>query len=83
MTDLLLEFKKAIGAEGNDNLDNQLTFFLNEAKGYLLQAGVSEAVLNSDKSVGVIVKGAFDLWNDGMLSSYFLERADYLRRLKE
>lgn len=79
MTDLLLEFKKAIGAEGNDNLDNQLTFFLNEAKGYLLQAGVSEAVLNSDNSVGVIVKGAFDLWNDGMLSSYFYERADQLR----
>lgn len=82
MTDLLLEFKKAIGAEGNDNLDNQLTFFLNEVKGYLLQAGVSEAVLNSDKSVGVIVKGAFDLWNDGMLSSYFYERADQLRGAK-
>lgn len=79
MTDLLLEFKKAIGAEGNDNLDNQLTFFLNEVKGYLLQAGVPKAVLDSGKSVGVIVKGAFDLWNDGMLSSYFYERADQLR----
>ena len=83
MTDLFLEFKKAIGAEGNNNLDNQLSFFLNEAKGYLVQAGVSEAILNSDKSVGVIIKGAYDLWNDGALSSYFYQRADYLRGLKE
>lgn len=83
MADLLLEFKKAIGLEGNDYLDKQLSYWLDESKNYLERAGVSEGVLNSDKSAGVIIKGAADLWNDGKLSDYFYERAEQLRGLKE
>lgn len=84
MTDLLEKVKTALGVSGT-NFDVQLNLYIDEVKEYLLSAGISEEVLNSDKSVGVIIRGVADLWNygnsDTKLSDYFYQRAEQLRSM--
>lgn len=81
MADTLLErVKKSLGITGSYQ-DDTLTEYINEVKEYLLDAGVSQAVLDSDVSAGVISRGVSDLWNygDGKLSDYFYQRASQLK----
>lgn len=85
MTDLLLKVKTALGVTGT-SLDSQLELYIDEVKQYLLSAGVIPSVVESDKSVGVIIRGVADLWNygnsDTKLSEYFYQRAEQLRSIQ-
>lgn len=83
---LLGEVKKGLGITG-DYQNDTLTIHINEVKAYLLGAGVSQNVVESSSSVGVITRGVSDLWNYGSgnteLSSYFMQRAIQLAYEKE
>ena len=71
------DIKTALGITGT-YLDNTITLYMDEVKGYLLDAGVKEENITR----GIMARGVSDLWNlgagDGKLSSYFHERAAQL-----
>jgi len=75
--ELLAKVKIALGITG-DYQDETLTEYISEVKCFLKDAGVSEDVINSASSVGVICRGVADLWNYGSgnasLSKYFIQR---------
>lgn len=79
MADVLDKVKKSLGVTG-EYQDGTLTEYINEVKGYLLDAGVPLAVIESDVSAGIISRGVSDLWNygSGKLSEYFFQRASQL-----
>ena len=81
MADTLNRVKSALGITGNYQ-DNTLNVYIEEVKEYMLDAGVSEEVVNSDVSAGVIARGVTDLWNynggAGKLSDYFYQRVSQL-----
>lgn len=58
--------------------DDLLRIYINEVKDFMKHAGVSDNVIMSEKSVGVIALGVNDLWNyqaGGVkLSQYFIQR---------
>ena len=76
--ELLSRVKNAIGITGSYQ-DETLKIYIDEIKAFLASAGVSAAVLQSDKVVGVVARGVSDLWNygaaGGVLSPYFCQRA--------
>jgi hypothetical protein len=84
MTDaeLLKETKARMNITGTYH-DTTLSSYINDAKEYMIDSGVSEALIDSKSSVGVIVRGVSDLWNYGMgnadFSPYFRERVIQLR----
>ena len=87
MADLHLEkVKSALGITG-EYQDATLQIYIDEVKAYMKDAGVSEAVLNSEKSAGVIARGVTDLWNynggAGKLSEYFCQRVSQLAYTSE
>ena len=88
MTDaeLLTKVKAGLGITGNYQ-DATLTVYVDEAKAYLKDAGVSESVINSEAAVGCIMRGVADLWNygggEGKLSQYFMQRAIQLSLSKK
>lgn len=62
--ELLIECKKGLGIPvTGTNFDGPLTQKILTVKGYMLGAGVSETMLNSDLAVGTIVMGVTDIWN--------------------
>ena len=71
---LLDDVKTALGITGNYQ-DGTLQVYIDEVKGFLTDAGISESNMTS----GIIARGVADLWNygagDGKLSDYFLKRA--------
>lgn len=75
--DILTEVKQSLGITGTYQ-DDLITNYINEVKEYMVSAGVSQAVANSDKAIGVISRGVSDLWNygsaGGTLSNYFMQR---------
>lgn len=79
--EILKAVKSALGITG-EYLDGTLTMYINEAKQYLTDAGVSPAVVSSSASLGVITRGVSDLWSygsgEGKLSDYFYQRATQL-----
>ena len=77
--DVLTSVKNALGITG-DYQDNTLNQYITEVKEYLIDAGVPEAVVNSEKAAGVISRGVSDLWNydTGKLSDYFYQRVSQL-----
>lgn len=84
MTDeeLLIKVKKALGITGNYQ-DDTLLVYIEEIKSFMLSSGISEEIINSNKSVGAIARGVSDLWDYGSgstgLSPYFKERVIQLR----
>ena len=76
---ILTSVKNALGITG-DYQDSTLTQYISEVKEYMLDAGVPEVIVNSQKSAGVISRGVSDLWNysDGKLSDYFYQRVSQL-----
>lgn len=74
--DILEEVKKRLGVTGTYH-DETLNGFITDTKAYLTSAGVSD--VESDDCIGVIARGAADLWNmgsgEGKFSSLFYERA--------
>lgn len=63
--------------------DDTLMIYIDDVKYYMSDAGVSQDLINSNASVGVIVRGVSDLWNYGMgnadFSEYFRQRVIQLR----
>ena len=62
--------------------DEVLKLHIDEVKFYLRGAGVPESVIDSEESVGVILRGVADLWNNGSgnvkFSPFFYDRASQL-----
>ena len=69
--------KNALGITGTFQ-DDTITEYIEEVKAFMSDAGVSEEVINSKTSVGVITRGVSDLWNYGAgntdFSPYFVKR---------
>lgn len=62
--ELLIEAKKGLNIPvASTNFDGVLTQKIKAVKGYALNAGASEAQLNTDAGTGLIVMGVADLWN--------------------
>lgn len=80
--ELLIKVKQGIGMTG-DYQDDTLLIYIDEVKDYMRNAGVPTSIINSNKSVGAIIRGVMDLWNygsgDTSLSPYFKERVIQLR----
>jgi hypothetical protein len=80
--ELLIKVKKGLGITG-DYQDDTLLIYINEVEDFMRGAGVSDAIINSNSSVGVITRGVSDLWDYGSgstgLSPYFKERVVQLR----
>ena len=81
MAGILDKVKSALGITGSYQ-DETLKVYMDEVIGYVVDAGVPEAVANSDMSAGVISRGVSDLWNygsaGGKLSEYFYQRVTQL-----
>lgn len=81
MTDIeiLAKVKTDLGITGTYH-DSMLEDYIFEVKEFLIDAGVTENVLNNKISVGVIVRGVSDLWTygPGQLSEYFYQRTKQL-----
>ena len=77
MADVLGKVKSALGITG-DYQNETLQVYIDEVKSYMIGAGVSKSVVDSDMSAGVISRGVIDLWNygssGGKLSEYFYQR---------
>ena len=79
MTDveLLAAVKSGLGITGTSQ-DVTLNLYIADVKYYLISAGVKSEIVNSDKSVGAIIRGVADLWNygagEGKFSEYFYQR---------
>ena len=82
MADTHLEsVKSALGITG-EYQDATLRIYIDEVIAYMVSAGVSIDVINSNVSAGVIARGVTDLWNynggAGKLSDYFYQRVSQL-----
>lgn len=84
--ELLMKVKNGLGITGNYQ-DDILLIYIDEVKDFMHRAGVSDAIINSNSSVGVITRGVSDLWDYGSgstgLSPYFKERVVQLRAGEE
>lgn len=74
----LEKVKEALSITGNFQ-DKALMIYLEEVRDYLEGAGVNKSILDSEQAIGILSRGASDLWNYGSgnaaLSPYFYERA--------
>lgn len=81
--DILERVKSNMGLTGNDYHDSTLNGYIAEVKGYMLDAGVKQSVIDSADAIGCISRGVSDLWNYGSggttLSQYFYQRVAQLR----
>lgn len=79
MADILSKVKNALGITGNYQ-DETLIEYIDEVKGYMSDAGVPEAILESKISAGVISRGVSDLWSYDKteFSKYFMQRVTQL-----
>lgn len=79
MTDseLLKKVKAGLGITG-DFQNETLKFYIDETKAFMLSAGVPQSVIDSEESVGCIMRGVADMWSYGSgvvkLSDYFIQR---------
>lgn len=76
-TTLLTKIKNGLGITG-DFQDDTLRIYIDEVKAFMKSAGVTQEVIESNVSVGCIMRGVADLWNYGSgnatLSDYFRMR---------
>lgn len=58
--------------------DKMLDLYILEIIDFAKNAGVPDAVLSSERIIGLVARGVTDLWNygagDGKLSEYFMQR---------
>ena len=64
MTDaeILAKVKTAMGITTNYQ-DDLLQIYIDDAKAFMISAGVSASVVTSNAAVGCILRGVIDLWN--------------------
>ena len=85
-TELLEKVKIALfGSSAGAWRDEMLMIYINEVKAFMIDAGVSESVIESSVSVGCIAIGVNDLWNyaagEAKFSDYFYKRVKQLTRV--
>lgn len=79
MTDaeLLAEVKKRIGVTGNYQ-DDTISGHIRDVKDFMLDAGVSDDIMSTEKIIGAVTRGVSDLWNygsgNGEFSAFFYQR---------
>lgn len=82
--EVLLKYVKESLSITGTHLDNTIQHYIDEVKGYLIDAGVPNSVVDDTVAAGVIARGVADLWNygngDTKLSEYFYQRAAQLRK---
>lgn len=80
--ELRTKVKAGLGITGYFQ-DETLQVYIDEVKQFMLNAGVQPNIVNSDASVGCIMRGVADLWNYGSgnasLSEYFKMRLIQLK----
>ena len=66
--------------------DQVLSIHIENVKNYMINAGVKESVVNSEKSIGAILRGVSDLWNNDSgkvdFSPYFRDQVVQLSFLE-
>ena len=77
--ELLVKVKTGLfGSPSGEWRDGMLLVYIDEVKEFMLDAGVKQTVLDSEKATGCIMIGVNDLWNyqgGGVkFSQYFKER---------
>ena len=83
MTDeeLLTEVKKRIGITG-DYQNETVAGYIQDVKDFMIDSGVSEKVMLSNKIIGAVTRGVSDLWDygngKGDFSPYFFQRVTQL-----
>lgn len=81
-TNLLAKIKNGLGITGTFQ-DATLQIYIDEVKAFMKSVGVPANVIESNVSVGCILRGVADLWNYGSgnatLSNYFRMRVLQLR----
>lgn len=82
--DMLSTVKQALGVGGTYQ-DATLTTYINEVQQYLIDAGVPDDVIGTERTAGTVARGVADLWQygagAGKLSPYFYERAIQLAKV--
>lgn len=78
---MLEQVKANLGITG-DYQDSTIQGYIDEVKQFMLDAGISKELVESEQSIGVITRGVADLWNYGSgeasLSPYFFQRVTQL-----
>lgn len=73
--------KDALGITGTFQ-DAALKIYIDDIKGYMRDAGVSEETITDKSTAGVIARGVMDIWANGSgsgeLSNYFIQRVTQL-----
>lgn len=69
-TDLLTKIKTALHITGTYQ-DEALNIYIAEVKEFMKSAGVKESIVNSEVSVGCILRGVTDAWNYGSGTPYY------------
>lgn len=81
---LLEVVKTALGLLGSTFHDALLSVYIDEVIEFMRDAGVADAVFETERINGAVVRGVSDLWNygqgDAKLSPYFTERVIQLTR---
>ena len=79
--EILAKVKTGLMISG-EHFDEVLRLHIDEVKFYLRTAGVPDEVVDSDESVGVILRGVADLWSNGSgnvtFSPFFYDRVSQL-----
>lgn len=74
---LLDDVKTTLGVTG-DYQDDTIQMYIDETKQFMLDAGVSQKLIDSNVTIGIISRGVADLWNYGSggadFSPYFVSR---------
>lgn len=82
-TTLLTKIKNGLGITGTFQ-DQTLQVYIDDVKAFMKSAGVKEEVIESEVSVGCIMRGVADLWKYGAgdtnLSNYFKMRLLQLKK---
>lgn len=68
--EILIKVKNLLGMAQNSYQDDVLTDLIQVVKSDMVESGVSEVVVNSDKAIGCIMRGVIDNWNYGNGGSY-------------
>lgn len=81
-TTLLDKIKSGLGITGEFQ-NETLILYIDEVKAFMISAGVSADVVESEVATGCIMRGVADLWNYGAgntnLSQYFKMRVLQLK----
>ena len=84
--ELLIEVKKGLGVTGTYQ-DGTILRHLKDVKAFMASAGIRSDLIDSEASVGLLLRGVADLWNTESgtvgFSPYFYQRLIQLKTLPD